>query len=625
MRRARSPAGNTISPMPQSHPSREPLRPARRQIWLGIIVIILAGFVAYYGDNLDAPFFFDDIPGVVQNESIRNLVDLRRVLHPPAEGAGIDSRPVINLSLAINYAAGGLHPRGYRLTNIALHVLGALALFGLVRRTLTLPSVPERWRGTALPAAFCTALLWTVHPLQSETVICVIQRTESFVSLWYLLMLYCFVRAAEPGGDRRWLCAAWAACLLGMASKEVMVSAPLMVFLFDRTFLAGTFREAWRRRGRWHAAFAATWLLLAWLVLDSGGDRGGTAGFGHGVSAWTYLLTQARALTLYLKLSVWPHPLILDYGDWVARGLGAVFWEALLILALLGLTVWAVVRRPGTGFVGAFFFAVLAPSSSFYPLISQTIAEHRMHLPLAAVLTLLVLGLFRLPGRVALTLGLAAALAAGWGTVRRGADYADELTLWTDLVEKTPSSAWARIHLGWYHFRSGRFAEALPQYQAAAALKPGQHAPHFHLALTLEALHRPAEAMERYRRALALKPADAESHLRLGLLLLRAGLTDEALPSLMEAVRLRPDHTDAVGNLGAALYQLGRVNDALPHFERVLGLKPDSVEARYNLALLFLQSGRPHDALPHLEEAAALRPEDAEIQSTLRRTRALLD
>lgn len=610
--------------MPEINAVPDTARSVRWQIWLGAAVITLAGFGVYAG-SLDAPFMFDDIPGVTQNQSIRDLRDIGRVLLPPAEGAGIDSRPVVNLSLAVNYAVSGQDVRGYRLTNIAIHVLGALALFGLVRRTLARPEMPERWRRVALPAGACVALLWTVHPLQTETVISIIQRTESLISLCYLLTLYCFARAVAPGGHRLWLGAAWVACLLGMASKEVMVSAPLMLLLYDRTFAAGSFREAWRLRGRWHLAFAGTWVLLAALILHSGGDRGGTTGFGQGVSPWTYLLTQSRALTIYLKLSFWPHPLIVDYGAWLAPGLREVFWESVLVVSLLGLAVWAAVRRPRLGFAGLGFFVVLAPSSSFYPLISQTIAEHRMHLPLAAVLATAVLALFRMPVRPALTVCLLASLAAGWGTVRRGTDYVSELALWTDNVTKSPSNPWARFSLALVHRREERIAEAERECRAVITLLPTHAGAHFTLGQILEQQGRLEEAAASFRRAQELLPTSVDAFFRHGLILLKLGRPAEALPSFAETIRLQPDHADAEGNWGAALFQLGKVADALPHFERVLALKPDSVDARYNLALLLLQIGRSREALSHLEQAAALRPQDAEIQSTLRQTRAQLD
>ncbi|HEX2862318.1 MAG TPA: tetratricopeptide repeat protein [Lacunisphaera sp.] len=545
---------------------------------------------------------------------------MRKVLLPPSEGAGIDSRPIVNLSLALNYAVSGLNPRGFRLTNVAGHLLAALALFGLVRRTLLLPSLVNRWGTAALPVALGTALLWTVHPLQTETVICVIQRTEGLASLCFVTMLYSFVRGCPSASHRGWLIIAWLACLLGMATKEIMVGAPLLAFLFDRTFVAGTFRESWRQRGGWHAAFAATWLVLIGLVLSSGGSRGGTAGFEAGVSPWTYLLTQARAITLYLKLSFWPHPLILDYGGWLAPGLRAVLGEFLLIATLFGATVYAVVRQPKVGFVGASFFAILAPSSSFYPLVSQTVAEHRMYLPLAAVLALFVLGLFRLTGRWTLLPVMLLAGAAGVATVQRGQKYASELTLWTETVAQSPSNPWARFNLGHVHFKEGRFAEAERENRAVIALMPGHADAHFSLGLALEKQGRLDAAADSYRKRLELKPGFADGHFRLGIVLLHLGRTAEALAQFAETIRLDPEHADAEGNLGVALYQLGHLIEALPHFERVLALRPDSVEARYNLALLLLQAGRAESALPHLMEAARLHPDDREIRTVLTRT-----
>ena len=118
------------------------------------------------------------------------------------------------------------------------------------------------------------------------------------MGLLYLLTVYLFVRGTAPAAahPRRWLALAFFSCLLGMAAKEVMVTAPLLVLLYDRTFVAGTFRAAWQRRRPFYLGLAATWLLLAFLVWDSGGQRGEAAGFGLGMSWWNYALTQCRAI-----------------------------------------------------------------------------------------------------------------------------------------------------------------------------------------------------------------------------------------------------------------------------------------------------------------------------------------
>ena len=365
-------------------------------------LIVVAAVLAHH-NSVSGPFIFDDKPAIAENPTIRQLWPIWKPLCPLNHGETVTGRPLLNLSFAVNYAVNGLNVWGYHVANLAIHVLTALLLFGILRRTFLLPSradVPvcpmnqdSRCRQECLPRryekfylALAIALLWAIHPLQTESVTYIVQRAESLVALFYLLTLYCFIRGATYGRGRFWYAAAVLACLLGMASKEVMVSAPLMVLLYDRAFLAGSFREAWRRRYGVYLALASTWVLLGWLVIVAGG-RGGSAGFGAGVGSWAYLCTQFGAIVHYLKLSVWPHPLLLDYGRETVPITLEIVPDAILVV-LLGLaTLVALWRWPKIGFLGAWFFAILAPTSSIVPVATQVVAEHRMYLPLAAVVT----------------------------------------------------------------------------------------------------------------------------------------------------------------------------------------------------------------------------------------------
>ena len=181
--------------------------------------------------SLGVPFFFDDLVAITNNPTIRNLGRIADVLSPPNDGSGATGRPIVNLSLALNYAASGTDVRGYHLFNLVVHSGCALALFGIVRRTLLQPALNARFGRAAVPIAFVVALLWAVHPLQSESVACVIQRTELLVGMFYLLTLYCVVRSGSEPGSKGWPLLTIASSALGMASKEVMVSAPLIVLL----------------------------------------------------------------------------------------------------------------------------------------------------------------------------------------------------------------------------------------------------------------------------------------------------------------------------------------------------------------------------------------------------------
>src|SRR5208283_721379 len=201
-----------------------------------------------------------------------------------------------------------------------------------------------------------------------------------------LLTLYCFIRGTNAPRSTWWFTLSMAACFLGMASKEVMVTAPVMVLLYDRTFVSGSFREAGRRHRWLYLGLASTWVLLGWLMV---GLHYRGAGYGLGIPWWAYALVECRTVVQYLWLAIWPHPLVFDYGEFVPiRHMGDVAPHAVMLAVLVAGVLVELKRRPAIGLVGAWFFLILAPTSSVVPLVGQPMAEHRMYLPLAAVVTL---------------------------------------------------------------------------------------------------------------------------------------------------------------------------------------------------------------------------------------------
>ncbi|MDI1250192.1 MAG: tetratricopeptide repeat protein [Lacunisphaera sp.] len=617
---------------------------SNRLVLIGGLVLGLAALVAYR-NSFEAPFVFDDHPSIHGNPTIQRLWPLSGPLSPPGNGAGVTGRPVVNLSLAVNYALGGFEVRGYHVMNLALHVLAGLTLWGVLRRTLLfgivgLPLLSRQSQATAdaggpsgdsvrrqAPtlqanhelAAWTMALLWLLHPLLTESVVCVVQRTEVLGGLFYLLTLYCFIRAAEKAegkGTRFWPVLTVLSCLVGVASKEIVASVPLMALLYDRTFVSGSFRAAWARRKGLYLALAATWLLLAWLMLNNQ-QRGRTVGFGLGLSSWEYLLTQCQALTIYLKLSVWPHPLVVDYGVPVVRSLGEVWGRGLLILALLAGTGVALWRRPVLGFIGAWFFVILAPSSSFIPLTTQTIAEHRMYLPLIAVVVLLVGAAVRWLGRPALFGCLALAAGAGVLTVQRNLVYRDDLTLWLDTVEKYPVNSRALAGVATAHFNRGNLTEARRYYEESLRLDPTSAPKQYNMGLALGALGDVDGAIRYYREAIRLVPQYGAAHGNLAAALVQRGDFMEAIPHLKAAIIAMPDLPTTHFTLGLALVGLGRTDGAMAAYEEAIRLEPGYVEARLNLGILLAQQGRLADAQMQLAEVVRLRPQAAEGHANL--------
>jgi tetratricopeptide (TPR) repeat protein len=623
-----------------THPTRITAGGASGPWWFGAAVIAVGAFAAY-ANSFHGPFVFDDLASIRDNPTIRHLSAMGQVLSPPAtEGSSVTGRPVVNLSLAVNYAWGGLAVEGYHAFNLAIHLLSGLTLFGIVRRTLAhiresavgAPAGPRGLRqapGTAdegtdqTPTwlALAVALLWTVHPLQTESVTFVVQRTESLMGLFYLLTLYFFIRYAEGRAANVWAGLSVLACLLGMATKEVMVSAPLLVLLFDRTFVSGSFREAWRRHARYYPVLAATWLMLAFLVVQTGGRRGAAAGFGLGVDGWTYALTQCRAIMMYLKLAVWPHPLVVDYGTAVATRPGEVAPQAFALLLMLAATAIALWRRPALGFLGAWFFVILAPSSSVVPLVTQTMAEHRMYLPLAAVIALVVTGAHRLAGRTVTLPLLALAAGAVWLTFQRNEVYRSEESLWRDTVNKRPDNSRALSSLGNVLRDGGRTTDAIALYQAALRLNPSYPEAHNNLGIAWSYTPgRLNDAIAEFQAALRVRPNYAEAHNNLGNAWMNVpGRSNDGIAQFQEALRLYPDYAEAHNNLGNAWMNVpGRLNEAVAQFQEALRLRPDYAEAHYNLGMAWSNTpGRLNETIAEFQAAVRLKPGFAEAHNNL--------
>ncbi len=621
--------------MPEPHPS-DPSARAAVLVCAGLLV--LAALAAYH-NTFAVPFFFDDIPSITDNPSILHLWPIREVLSPTGGyGITVSGRPVLNLSLALSYAVSGFEPWGYHAFNLLIHVLAGLTLFGIVRRTLQLRSAqaliavgrgrrtppqdpkPAAFGDAALQStatlfAFTVALLWTLHPLQTEAVTYVIQRTESLMGLFFLLTFYGFIRAVDSPRPRRWQILAVAACLCGMGTKEVTAIAPVLVLLYDRTFAAGTFREAWRRRRWLHLALAATWLPLLWLVAGTGWNRGGTAGFNVGISPWAYWFTQFAAVVRYLQLAVWPHPLVFEYGTfWMGPADAAPY--ALLVVPLAAATLVALWRRPVWGFLGAWFFAILAPTS-LVPGSIQMIVEHRMYLPLAAVIALIVGAVVARLGRHSMAIFLALAVVAGVLTERRNRVYQSDLSLWQDTVAKSPGSAIAQSSLGTAYFARGRFQEAMHQFEVSRQIDPDLASNHFNLGLLLARMNRLSEAAAEFTRSFQINTRLYPAHYQLGLVLLEMHRPQEALAHFSEALRLMPTLAPAEYECGVALFKLGRPAEAIPRYQNALRLEPDYVEAECDLGVALFKTNRVAEAVACFEQALRIDPNRADTHFNL--------
>jgi tetratricopeptide (TPR) repeat protein len=559
--------------------------------WLTAGVVALAT-LAIYGSILGAPFLLDDIGSIVDNPTLHSLAS---ALVPRAD-IPLSGRPLANLSFALNYAVGGDAPWGYRLVNALLHCLNVGLVYGLLRRCLCSQQLPVWLRANGPGLSAAVSLLWAVHPLQTEAIAYVTQRTELLASLFILLTLLASLRALGESNPRRWQLMAAVACLLGGACKESVISAPFCVLALDWALFSPSLAAALRRH--WRLYLGLVLALLPMLLAQLSLPREQTAGFGVGVSPWQWLFVQSRAIGWYLRLSVWPTPLSVSYNWPLDRAVGRYWPCALLLGGLLGLTLMAAREARWASLPGWLFFAMLAPSSSFVPIISEVAAERRMYLALLPVLILLATGFLYFARR---------RRRLGWPVC-------------AVLVLVLGARAQQRAH-------DYRLPEAL--FRAALETAPDNPQALWGLALALES-SQPTAAIDLYERMAEgdypyLGPASwgtrglvAEARLYE-----RLGDRPRATAALARALAHDPDST--VGRLQAAalLTRERRDREALDVLQGLLA-QPFLLERVHReLGQLYLRRGELAPARAHLSAALERDPRDPVARGLLQQLPAV--
>lgn len=578
------------------------------QVKLSILIVIT---IAVYANSLSGPLVLDDLVTIADNASIRDLGSIAATLQPEREQPTA-GRPLANLSFAINYALGGLSVQGYHVVNLLLHVLCVVMLWLLLEQV----RLRQVFRETGEGLPFAIALIWAVHPLNSEVVNYLTQRTESLMALCYLATLYASVRALD--GDRtRWMAAAVAACALGVGMKESIVTAPVMVVLLDRLVVFDSWQAAWRERRGLYAGLFASWMLVAATVAT--GPRIRSAGFSAGVDLWTWLLNQAQMITQYLWLTLWPRPLVVYYGWPQPLTLGDVLPHALLVVAIIAATVAALRYDRRLGFLGAWFFATLAPTSSFVPIATEVGAERRMYLPLIALLVLFVGVIWRAVPRAAARQGLLAGLVIllGVTTFARNGEYADTLTLARVTNERWPSPQ-SHHMLGEQLIKAGRREEGIAELQEAT--RTGAPRAHFSLGEQFFAEGRLDAAIAEFRGFIDKQPLLLEvpqAHLLLARSYARQQRWEEAAVEARLAIDKAQNNPEARLVYAEILFNQEKVAEATQAYASYLQLRPADADAYTKLGVLLMTAGRTQEGVAAFRRALDLDPGNADRRRNL--------
>ena len=610
-----------------------------------LAVLFLFVVLSAHGGSFHGEFFFDDQGAIQDNTSIHVLSSFSKVLSE-AEYTTVAGRPLLNLSLAVNYALGGLHPEGYRVVNYLIHAATGYVLFLLLCRVLILFADT---RAAAVPLALMISLLWCIHPLTINGVSYIVQRAESITSFFYLIVLWSFAKGIQTE-QRRWFVLSMVAAWLGALTKEIIATVPLTVIAFDALVFTRDWRMAWHRHWRVYLALFSAWIPLGLCMWASKG-REGTVGFGRGVTLQEHLQTQVWAIAQYLRLVVWPQPIIFDYGDrFVVTDVTQVMIAIGVVLAFGGFVLWLLVRRSPLAFLGVLLGLLLAPTTVI-PIATQTVAEHRMYLASASVITLIVLvsylGLSRVPrlssarvvtpsvvlGSVLVPVTLLLLLV----TVRHTRVFLTNDSLWADTFQKLPSNMRAAIGVAEARFRAnddataerlgnqviesnskfavnayvlrgriverrGDFQKALDDFTQAIALCPSRRKyamcdAYEHRAQVFLQQREFQKAIDDFAQAIRIRPKVIKYHHQQAIALRDAGHYDDALQELDQAEGIEPQNLNTDILRGSIGLVRGDLDLALASFDRILAQESAHVVARRSRARVLAQMNRWSDAL----------------------------
>ncbi len=592
-----------------------------------ISCFIIVGFLIYY-NVMEGPFVFDDAPSIPDNPNIRITEFTLKGL---AE-AGVKScnymRPVGYITWALNYYVHGYDVMGYHLVNIVIHIINGILLFYLFKSTLGIMGYGRKLHQPIISIAFFAALLWFVHPIQTQSVSYIVQRINSLAAMFYILSFLLYVKARLT--ERKILKWIMLICcsvsgLIGFGSKEIIATLPVFIFIYEWYFFQNS-SPVWLKRYLSHISIVLT-LIAAGIFILLGPTHRFILLSGYDKFEFTMVqrvLTEFRVVIYYLTLLIFPHPsrLNLDYYFPVSLSLIDPITTLFSIVTVIGLVVFAFYTAKKSrilSFSILWFLGNLIIESSVIGL--DIIFEHRTYLPSMFLCLMVVLLAYRYINAKLLRISILCCVvtACSVWAYERNTVWSDELTLWKDCVKKSPENKRAQYTLGCTLAELGKYDKAIIYYNEALRIKPDYAQAHVNLGIALLAKGRSDEAIEHYKEALRIDPDLAEAHNSMGSALFVRGELNKALESFAKASQLKPEYFQAHNNMGLTLYAVDRIDEAIYHYKEALRLRPDYADAYNNLGAAFIKKRMIDKAAVFFKEALRIDPSNIKARGNLDR------
>jgi Flp pilus assembly protein TadD len=556
--------------------------------FLLISVMVIFVFVVF-SSSINGPFVFDDTFNIKDNPNIR----LTNLTLDGIIGAGFRSpcrhRPVANMSFALNYYLNRYDTAGYHFINILIHILTGIILFYLIKTTLLLLSsqnlkfrfetniLPDKPNAATSPysfnqvshqrfyLSFFAALIWLVHPIQTQTVSYIVQRMNGMAAMFYILSLLFYIKARLSNAKGKKL-ALFLGCILSgilsLGSKEIAVTLPFFIFLYEWYFFQDV-NLNWLKR---HSIYLlCLFLLIGSVILFFLG--------GHPIknilstyihrdfTLWQRVLTEFRVIIYYISLILFPHPMRLNLLHDFSISHSFIYPITTLIsfIAILGLIVTAIVtakKKRLLSFCILWFLGNLIIESSVIGV--EIMFEHRLYLPSMFFILIFVSLVYRF-GRSGWVKGMvlcAVVVVFSVWTYQRNIVWSDDVRLWNDCVIKSPHKSRQHYNLGVVLARNGNLDDAIKQY----------------------------------RKAIYVKPDNVEAYYNLGNALMRKGDAKDAIYNYRKALQFDPDFFKSYYNIAKILYSQGKISEAIYNYQKALTINNETPQTLFNLSWIYATS-----------------------------------
>lgn len=540
---------------------------------LTIVLICCLGFIIY-SNTFHSPFYLDDEHSIIDNISIRNLSDTNAIFNY------FPTRFITDLSIAFNYHLDELNVFGYHLFNLVVHLLSAMMVWWLVLLTLRAPALKgNKISGCSRIIALFAGLVFVSHPIQTQGVTYIIQRAASLATLFYVSSIAFYARSRLSKNGLSYYILSLATLMLAMFSKEMTITLPLMILLYEFCF----FREGkadWKRL----APFIASMLIIPLTMVMTK-----CADFGHmhlvrepapGIPSLSYLLTQFRVIVTYIRLLLIPVNQNLDYYYSISKTLFNIPVLSSLILLII-ILIAAVKIRHKYNFIsfGIFwFFLTLLPESSLIP-IQDVIFEHRLYLPMVGYAMFLVGAIYYIFGNKSLKpvviILSAAVISYSISTYNRNFIWKDRLTLWSDVIHKSPNKARPYYNRGFTYYQQGNLLQAIPDFSKAIEINPNYGEVYANRGAAYRVQGNLTQAIADYSMAIGIDPNFAEAYNNRGNVYYLQGNLTQAITDYTKAIEINTNSADTYSNRSVSYYKTKEYDKAWAdlHKAEKLGFK----------------------------------------------------